>query len=381
MLVLLLLALPAISCSRAPKYEFLLVQKYTTQPGDVFYFRPRDGQFVLVERRKALAVAIAADPVIEAFSYDDEIRVSRPQPEGTMLENRTFLEKIGPQQALAISADGHFLAGGDAHGVVNIWNTATGDLELQLNKASAVLSLAFSPDRNLLAIGLDKPVGQSSDTVWLYDVRAHSAKRSFGNNSVSALAWSSDGRWYGAGLEDGSVLLAEAAAYSEPQRIVLSAAPVAALAFHPSGQFLASAHMDKRVLLSKLPKGEPFFTFEPALPPIPFFPRVIESVAFDGTGGRLAVDYADGDMRIWDTSALTQSDSFPGTLKQTKSSPEAMGCRHSQQRMIVPSSMDHLPPRAWYSLKDNSSLIVSKSLSALCSLARAWSMALNTVRS
>jgi len=65
--------------------------------------------------------------------------------------------------------------------------------------------------------------------------------------------------------------------------------------------FLASAHLDKRVRLTKLPKGEPVFTFELALPPIPFFPRVIERVAFDGTGGRLAVDYADGDIRIWDS--------------------------------------------------------------------------------
>src|SRR2546429_590020 len=48
-----------------------------------------------------------------------------------------------------------------------------------------------------------------------------------------------------------------------------------------SDLFLASAHADKRVLLSKLPTGERFFTFEPALPPNPLFPRVIERVAFD----------------------------------------------------------------------------------------------------
>jgi len=84
--------------------------------------------------------------------------------------------------------------------VVNIWNTATGDIELQLNKASAVRSLAFSPDRNLLAIGLAKSGSEPSDTVWLYDVRAHSAKRSFGSNSVLALAWSPDGHWCAAGL-------------------------------------------------------------------------------------------------------------------------------------------------------------------------------------
>jgi WD40 repeat protein len=309
--ILLALSLPAVSCSRGPKYEFPLVQKYTSQAGDVFYFRPRDGQFVLVERRKALAVAIAAEPNIEAFSYDDRIRVSRPMsqggPQGEMLENRTFLEKVTAQQVLAISADGRLLAGGDANGVVDIWNVPNATLEARLKEPSAILSLAFSSDASLLAIGLAKPTDEPSDTVWIYDIRAESVQRGFGRSAAPSLAWSVDGRWCAAGLDDGSVLLAETGTYSEAQRIALSTSPVASLAFHPSGLFLATAHLDKRVLLTKLPRGESVFTFEPALPPIPFFPRVIERVAFDGTGGRLAVDYADGDIRIWDSSALAKS--------------------------------------------------------------------------
>jgi len=307
LVVLLLFVLSAISCSRGTKFEFPLVQKYTVQGGDVFYFRPRDGLFVLVERRKALAVAIAAEPTIEAFSYDNEITVSRPLLQDSALENKAFLEKIGPQKVLAISSDGHFLAGGDTNGVINIWNTATGDLELQLNKASGILSLAFSPDRNTLAVGLAKPAGETSETVWLYDVRAHAARRSFGSNSVLALAWSTDGRQCAAGLDDGSVLLVEAATYGEPQRMSPSTSPVAALAFHPSGLFLASAHADKRIILSKLPTGEKIFSFEPPLPPNPFFPRVVEGIAFDSSGSRFASDYAEGDVRIWDTSGLAKS--------------------------------------------------------------------------
>jgi len=309
--ILLALVLPAISCSRGQKYEFPLVQKYTSQAGDVFYFRPRDAQFVLVERRKALAVAIAPEPNIEAFSYDDRITVSRPIPEGgpqgEMLENRTLLEKLTAQQVLAISADGRLLAGGDANGVVNIWNVPNATLEARLKEGRAVLSLAFSPDGNFLAIGLAKPADEASDTVWIHDIRGESTQRGFGRNAASSLAWSMDGHWCAAGFDDGSILLAETGTYSEPQQIILSTSPIAALAFHPSGLFLASAHLDKRVRLTKLPKGEPVFTFEPALPPIPFFPRVIERVAFDGTGGRLAVDYADGDIRIWDSSALAKS--------------------------------------------------------------------------
>lgn len=305
-IVLLLFVLTASTCSRKPKYEFPLVQKYTTQAGDVFYFRPRDGRFVLLERRKALAVAVAPEPDIEAFSFDDKIEVARPlpPPQSEMLENKTFLEKVSAQQVLAMTGDGRILAGGDANGVVSLWRIADGNLELQLNEPSAVLSLAFSPDGNSLAVGLAKPLGDPADTLRLYDIHANAAHRSVGRNAVQALAWSPDGRWYAAGLDDGSALVGEANTDHEPRRIVLSTSAVTALDFYPSEFFLASAHVDKRVLLSKLPTGERLFTFEPALPPNPLFPRVVERVAFDETGSRMAAAYADGEMRIWDTSSL-----------------------------------------------------------------------------
>src|SRR5882762_9095082 len=303
-LLLVLSVVAVCSCSRAPKRAFPLVQKYTTHAGDLFYFRPRDGQFVLLESRKALAVAVAPEPDIEAYSYDDRITVSRPQ--GDMMQNTTFVEKIASQQALAITADGRTLAGGNANGAVSLWEIATGNLTLHLDVPGPVLCLAFSRDGNWLAIGLAKPAGEPADTVWLYEIHGNGPHRSFGRTAVPALAWSADGRWLAAGLDDGSVLLSEASAGSEPRRIVLSTSPVTALDFHPSGQFLASGHADKRVLLSKLPPGEHLFTFEPALPPNPLFPRVIERVAFDGNGTHLAAAYAEGDFRIWDTSALSE---------------------------------------------------------------------------
>jgi WD40 repeat protein len=301
----------AVSCSHKSKEKelgkenFPLIQKYSTGAGDVFYFRPRDGQFVLVERRKALAVAIAPEPTIEALSFDDRVTISRKMPEGDALENKIFLESVGAQQALAITQNGNTLAGGDANGEVNLWSLVDGSLQLQSNRQSAVQKLAFSPNGDFLAIGLVQPASDPPETLWIYDIHSKGPHHSFGRNSVQALAWSSDNHWYAAGFDDGSILVGEADSNIEPLRIAVSSSPVVALSFHPSGLFLASAHADKRILISKVPKGEPVFTFEPPLPPNPLFPRAIEQVTFDGTGARMAVSYAEGDMRIWDTSALS----------------------------------------------------------------------------
>jgi hypothetical protein len=304
-------ALLALSCSHKPKEkqlgkeDFPLIQKYNAGAGDVFYFRPRDGQFVLVERRKALAIAIAPEPTIEAFSFDDRITVSRKMSEGDALENKMFLENVGAQQALAITQNGHTLAGGDANGVVNLWSLADGSLQLQSNRQSAIQKLAFSPNGDFLAVGLAHPASDTLDTLWIYDIHSRGPLRSFGRSSVQALAWSNDNHSYAAGLDDGSILVGGADSEIGPRRITLSDSPVVALSFHPSGMFLASAHADKRILISKVPMGEPVFTFEPPLPPNPLFPRAIEQVTFDGTGARMAVSYAEGDMRIWNTSALS----------------------------------------------------------------------------
>jgi WD40 repeat protein len=304
-ILLIVLVVVACSCSHESKraLDFPLVQKYTTQAGDLFFFRPRDGQFVLLERRKALAVAVAPEPDIQAHSYEDRITVSRPK--GEYLEITVFLEKIGPQQALAITADGWKLAGGDANGVVTLWDIATGNLTLQLNHRGPILSLAFSPDGKWLAVGTAKPAGEPSDTVWVYDVRSNGPHQNFGRGAAAALAWSADSRWLAAGLEDGTVLVSEAGSGGEPRRIRLSPSAITALAFHPSGDFLASGHVNKRVLVLKL-AGERLYTFEPAVPPNPQFPRVIERVAFDGKGIRLAAAYAEGEFSIWDASALLQ---------------------------------------------------------------------------
>jgi WD40 repeat protein len=299
---LLALVLALSGCSRAPDYAFPVVQKYSSDAGNLFYFKPGDGRFVMLERRRALAVAVAPQPNVQAYSFDDRITVSRPR--GEMLENTKLVDSAVPQEVLAIAPNGLTLASGDAYGKVTLWDIATGNAEREIRVPSAVLSAAFSPDAEVLAIGLAKALARPTDTVWLWDIRTNALLRSFGRRDVTALAWSPDNIRIAAGHDDGSVLIAEAFGQLEPRQMRSSFAAVTALDFHPSGPFLVSAHTDKRVQLWKWPTGEVLHTLDPPLAPDPLFPRGIEHILFAPDGTRLAIAYADGEFRIHDVSVL-----------------------------------------------------------------------------
>lgn len=280
------------------------MQKYTARAGDLFYFRPGDSRFVLVERRGAVAIAIAPVPNVQAFAHATRIAVGRPQ--GGFVEVRSFVEGIRPQQALAITQDGRLLAGGDEYGYLTLWDLETGEAGRSWKELSPILAVAFSPDGRTLAIGLEKPPGKSMETVRVVDVGSYAPRRELGGRDAAAVAWAPDGRTLAAGEGNGTVVVAEVFGESAPRLLQASTAAVTALDFHPTGTFLAAAHVDKRVVLWNVATGKAIFTFEPEVPADPLFPRGIERVGFDPGGARLAVAYADGDVRILDTSALAK---------------------------------------------------------------------------
>jgi WD40 repeat protein len=294
----------AQGCTRTPQLEFPVVQKYTARAGDLFYFRPGDSHFVLIERRDALAVAVAPVPNVQAYAYDTRIAVGRPQRGG--VEIRSLVEGIRPQRALAITPDGRMLAGGDEYGYLTLWDLRTGETWRSWKEPAPILAVAFSPDGGALAIGLEKPPGKSMDTVRIWDLDANAPRRSLGGHDTAAVTWVPDGRTLAAGEGNGTVLVAEIFGESAARPLQSSTAAVTALAFHPAGTYLAAAHADKRVVLWDVASGKAIFTLDPEVPADPLFPRGIERVGFDPGGARLAVAYADGDFRIWDTSALAK---------------------------------------------------------------------------
>lgn len=152
--------------------------------------------------------------------------------------SRAYLKsEQGAVTSLCFSVDGRQLAGGDARGVLRLWDPANlhGQANL-MGHARAVLSLAFAPDGQTLA------TAGADFTVRLVDpVTERERARLAGHTDVvTCVAFSPDGQLLASGSIDRTVRVYDAA--SGRQRHILGghSQPVRTLAFSPDGTTLAT---------------------------------------------------------------------------------------------------------------------------------------------
>ena len=126
------------------------------------------------------------------------------------------------------------------------------EIALLAGHASAVLSLAFSPDGKTLASG------SHEDTVLLWDVATGKRKRTLtGHTSpIFSLAFSPDGKTLASGSIDRTIRLWDAATGEHKQTLAGHKYGIESLAFSPAGKTLASGGGGKTVRLWDVVTGE-----------------------------------------------------------------------------------------------------------------------------
>ena len=163
--------------------------------------------------------------------WNAPLRDSTGEPGQLILRGHT-----GRVDAVAFSADSRIIATASWDRTVRLWNPATGQLIRTLHGPDGALScIAIAPDGRVAVSGRDKTV-----TIW--DSTGHLIQASADHQrTVTALAFSHDGRRLASGGEDGSVIVRDATTSRAMNISHITKAFVYALGFSPDDTQLAIA--------------------------------------------------------------------------------------------------------------------------------------------
>jgi WD40 repeat protein len=270
----------------------------------------------------------------------------------------------GPILSLAYSPDSRVLASGDLHGVLRLWEVATGDtrdaFDFSQGAAGPIMSLRFAPSGKFLAVGettayhvLDRDANEwrvyttkiggslstafSGDSRWLFvggflarhvaviDVLGEiTATTLDGDGSgVLSLAHSPSAEMLASGGDaPGGAFLRLWDVKERRWRATLRGheRPVFAVAFSPDGTRLASGGRDQTVRLWNVDRREP-------LPVVCRHPAAVVAVSFAPDGRTLVSASEDGVIRLWDVSTGRETAAYDwriGRLRSIAISPDGM---------------------------------------------------------
>ena len=208
------------------------------------------------------------------------------------LVGSVFAQAFGNILSVAFSPDGKLLAIGATTGEVRVWRLA--DLQQMFvleGHNSFVWSVVFSPDGRTLASGGD------DHTVRLWDAHAGQEIKVLKGHEggVRSVAFSPDGCTLATVSEDQTIRLWEWDQERLIQKLQGHTSRVWAVAFSPDGRFLASGGDDGAILLWNVLERRRVGTFEGHA-------LAVRSIAFSPNGAILASGGEDQIVRLWDPS-------------------------------------------------------------------------------
>lgn len=237
------------------------------------------------------AIAMSADGRwVAAGTIDGEVRVWRVADRTPILSVRGH---SGPVQGVALSVDGHTVASGGYDGSMRLWATEDGRPIATLEgHTGGVIGMALSADGRIAAGG-----GQDS-AVWLWSIAdGRPALILEGHTGgVWGVALSGDGRTLASGGLDGTVRVWDVEGGRPRATLEGHTGGICAVSVSGDGRTVASASLDGTVRLWGAEDGRPLATLQGHT-------AGVWGVALSADGQLIASSSQDKSVRLWDADS------------------------------------------------------------------------------
>jgi WD40 repeat protein len=210
-----------------------------------------------------------------------------------LLESQPLLRTLtGPTSeavSVAFSPDGNLIAAGDGHGTLHIWSTTSGHLQGPVISDFTGHAAPFSPDGKWIAAG-------SGSAVKVWDVATRRVLRTFSGHSalLRTVAFSRDGKSLVSGGLDHLVFIWDVAGNAPGRSLDGHRDLVYSVEFSLDGKHVASASFDQTVIVWDIPSGKPVKTLSGS--------NKMMAAIYSSDDAWLATAGMDGNVTIWDTS-------------------------------------------------------------------------------
>lgn len=202
---------------------------------------------------------------------------------------------------VAYSPDGQYVVTGDIHGVVRLWDVATGEQTLFVGHSGPITSVAFSPDSNHVLSG------SSDATARLWDINTgEEIYRFISTAAVFSVAFSQDGKTVLLGNSNGTAGIWDVQTGAEVRQFLGHSGSINAVAFSPDGKFILTAGSDLTARLWDTATGNEVQRFAGHT-------YDVLDVAFSLDGRYVFTSSTDGTVRKWDPQSGKELQQYTDT--------------------------------------------------------------------